>query len=78
MKKLKLNLKGKMLSKDEMKKVQGGYGGCRLTCYVENPDTTTITTYYCSDDNCWFSSDGNCMYCGQNFYPDCCDTTEEA
>lgn len=71
MKKLKLKLEGKsMLTKDQMKNIHGGYG-CRLGCY----NSGGSTVYTCHTDVCWFSSDGNCMYCGQNFYPSCCDNT---
>lgn len=73
MKKLNLQLGSikEMLTKEQMKKVQGGYG-CQLGCFVEGQGGT-IT--YCPLDNCWFSPDENCMYCGQNFNPTCCDNT---
>jgi hypothetical protein len=54
MKKLKLNLDGKMLSKEQMKKVVGGYG--------ENPFCDYSSPYY-SEENCCLSRGWSWCHC---------------
>lgn len=49
MKKLQLKLEGKeMLSKEQMKQIQGGYGNCTASC----PDGGYVI--------CWYDTSGSC------------------
>jgi len=56
MKKLKLKLDGKMLSKEQMKKVIGGYG------YDDNPFCDFMSVYY-SEENCCLSTGWSFVTC---------------
>ena len=76
MKKLKLNLEGKMMSKDQMKKVVGsGYGGtCNVSGWVaHNNDWTQYSE--CSSEAqaiAAMNAHGWSNYCNSSCHTSCC------
>jgi hypothetical protein len=66
MKKLKLKLEGvrEMLTKEQMRKISGGYGGSLAgctECASPCPSGTTCTSMPCVDSNGQSSSGGECL-----------------